>query len=158
MDRAYAQSKFIKEAEEMGIPSVRWSRDMEPVRFDPPACCPWPDLPPSREFEPPPAVPPPVLAPSVTHAAITWCPVQRRLLPRDESYSDMAESANIECRDTSSGKFSTLTLWGGGLSMLSGVGLFLWTALRKHLGKGERGNVTAVTHKSRVHARAWNII
>lgn len=152
---------FIKEAEDMGIPLVRWSRNMEPVRFEPPAYCPWPDLPPpsppSLEIGPPPAVAPPMLPPSVDHPAITWCPVQRRLLPRAASHSDGPELANVECRDSPSDKLSAFTLWGGGLSMLSGVGLFLWMALRKHLGKRERGNVTA-TEGSRVHARAWNII
>lgn len=157
MDKAYAQSMFIKEAEEMGIPSVRWSRNMEPIRFEPPAYCPWPDLPPpsppSLEIGPPPAVAPPILPPPVDHAAITWCPGQRRLLPRAASHS---EFANVERRDSPSDKL-LFTLWGGGLSMLSGMGLFLWMALRKHLGKRERGKVT-ITERSRVHARAWNII
>src|SRR5271170_5400036 len=161
MDKASAQSEFIKEAEEMGIPPPRWSRDIEPVRFEYPKHIPWPSPHSPREIVAPPVIPPPVVVAPVRRpvAAITWCPVQRRLLSRAESDSAGAGlSNNVECKGDTSDRFSALALWGGGISMLSGMGLFLWMALKKRLtakAESQQGNVT---EKSRVHARAWNMI
>ena len=162
MDKASAQSEFIKEAEEMGIPPPRWSKDIEPVRFEPPEYIPWPSPPSTVEIvSPPPAVPAPVVVPAVHRpvAAITWCSAQRRLLPRAESDSAGADvSNNVECKGDTSDKFSAFALWGGGLSMLSGMGLFLWMALKKRLSAKKEPQTRNVTEKSRLRARAWNMI
>jgi hypothetical protein len=163
MDKASAQSEFIKEAEEMGIPPPRWNRDIEPVRFEPPAYIPWPPPPPTLEIvAPPPVVPAPLVVAPVRRpvARITWCPVHRRLLPRARE-SDSAGaglSSNVECKGDTSDKLSTLALLGGGLSMLSGMGLFLWMTLKKRLTAKTESPQGNVTEKSRVHARAWNMI
>ena len=167
MDRVSAQSQFIREAERMGIAPVRWSKNIEP---EPQDHCPWPTAPSSNEFlsPPPPVVPPPIIPPSVLpspvdhpatvdHVGITSCSVRRKLFSRAESESGSAAVAlpSVESTSISSDRLSALALWGGGLYTLSGVGLFLWMAFKKYVAKQERGNIA---DKSRIHARAWDMI